>query len=126
MAENKDTGALLQEEMARHEETKAELERCRSSCASWESAYHGAMATVTQLSAKASYFEMMFSAAETRNLPLKMENRRLNLTLRHLAPWSLISTPSPASCPALESDAEDYDVQEITDSEGDRSDTSSS
>jgi len=84
MAESKDAYILLEEERAKHEATKAELEQCRNCCERWESAYNASSAIVTQLSAKVSYLEMMLCAAQTRHLQLMTENGRLNLTIRHL------------------------------------------
>ncbi|KJK85045.1 hypothetical protein H633G_11122 [Metarhizium anisopliae BRIP 53284] len=123
MAESKDAYILLEEERAKHEATKAELEQYRNCCEGWESAYNASSAIVTQLSAKVSYLEMMLCAAQTRHLQLMTENGRLNLTIRHLAPWSWISIPPASSCPALESEDNDYDEvkEDDTKREGDQS-----
>ncbi|EXU95040.1 hypothetical protein X797_011884 [Metarhizium robertsii] len=107
MAKSKDAYILLEEERAKHEATKAELEQYRNCCEGWESAYNASSAIVTQLSAK-----------------LITENGRLNLTIRHLAPWSWISIPPASSCPALESEDNDYEEvkEDDTKGEGDQSD----
>ena len=67
MTEHKDNHVLPEEEMADHNVTKADLDRYRECCRSWETAYNAALANITQLSARVSYLEKMLCAAQIGN-----------------------------------------------------------